>query len=87
MALQQELVAVLDDVLNLNGRAAEMDRDSELLGALPELDSMSVMALIAALEERFSFTVHPEELDSASFATLGALSDFVETKLSAAAVS
>ena len=81
MAVQQELMQVLDDVLTLQDHGAAMTRSTELLGSLPELDSMSVMAVITALESRFGFTIHPEELDSASFATVGSLSDFVESKL------
>jgi len=81
MAIQQEVLAILDEVLNLDDRVATMHRGSPLYGALPELDSMSVVAVIGALEERFGFTVHVDELDSESFSTVGALSDFVESKL------
>ena len=53
-----------------------------MLGAIPELDSMAVVSLITSLEERFGFTVADDELDSSSFATVGALADFVQTKFS-----
>ena len=82
MDVKQEVVNILDEVLNLDGRLTTMALDSPLFGALPELDSMSVMALITALEERFGFTVGVEELESSSFATLGSLTAFVETKVS-----
>lgn len=79
--MEQEVLAILNEVLGLKGRAAAMARESPLLGAIPELDSMALVAVITTLEERFGFTVADDELDGASFANLGALADFVTTKL------
>lgn len=76
-----EVLALLDEVLSLNGRAATFSRDTPLLGALPELDSMAVVALITGLEERFGFTAEDDEIEGATFATVGSLVDFVEGKL------
>ena len=45
------VLRLLDDVLSLNGRAQTFTRDTALLGAVPELDSMAVVSLITALEE------------------------------------
>ena len=78
--MQQEVLQILDEVLILKGRAAAMTGESPLLGAIPELDSMALVALITTLEERFGFTIADDELDGASFATLGALADFVSSK-------
>jgi len=75
------VLALLDEVLSLNGRAAAFSRDTPLLGALPELDSMAVVALITGLEERFGFAVEDDEIEGATFATVGSLVDFVEGKL------
>lgn len=77
----QEVLIVLDEALSLNGRARSMRRDSPLLGAIPELDSMAVVSVITTLEERFGFTIADDELDASAFSTVGALTDFVETKL------
>ena len=81
--MQKEVLAILDEVLGLEGRSALMRRDSPLLGAVPELDSMAVVNVITTLEERFGFTIDDDELDASSFASIGALTDFVETKLAA----
>ena len=81
MSVQQNVLRVLDDVLVLNGRAATMDARTELLGAMPELDSVSVMGVIAGLEQSFGITVTADELDAAAFETVGSLSQFVEQKL------
>ncbi|MFX1678208.1 acyl carrier protein [Roseateles noduli] len=83
MNTQQHLLAILDDVLSLEGRAKDFTVDTALLGAIPELDSMAVVSLITALEEQFGFVVDDDEIDGATFATVGALLDFVNGKLAA----
>ena len=81
MDVQHEVLKVLDEVLSLNGRTRALRRDSPLLGAVPELDSMAVVSLITTLEERFGFTVADDELDASAFSTVGALADFVSAKM------
>ena len=83
MHVQQQVVVILEETLGLGERAETMERTAALFGALPELDSMSVMGVIAGLEERFGFSVSADEIDSATFATVGSLTDFVSSKLSA----
>jgi acyl carrier protein len=81
--IKPEILALLDEVLSLNGRAAAFTENTALLGAIPELDSMAVVALITGMEERFGFAVDDDEIDGATFATVGTLIAFVERKLSA----
>jgi acyl carrier protein len=81
--ITQTIVRVLDDSLGLRGRLANASRNTPLLGAIPELDSMAVVALIATLEEQFGLVVDDDDIDGATFATLGSLSDFVSSKVSA----
>ena len=81
--IKQEVVAILDEILSLNGRAAGFGLDTPLLGAIPELDSMAVVALLTTLEERFGFAVDDDEIDGGTFATLGALVEFVQGKVDA----
>jgi acyl carrier protein len=78
--MEQEVVSILHEVLSLNAQANVMHRESPLLGALPELDSMSVAALITTLEERFGFSIADDEIDASSFSTVGTLTDFVTHK-------
>jgi acyl carrier protein len=78
-----QVKAVLRDVLQLGPRADRLTRATQLLGSLPELDSMAVVTVITALEERFGITVEDDEISAETFATVGALADFVESKLSA----
>lgn len=81
MDTKQEVLQLLDEVLSLKGRSAGFSLDSALLGAIPELDSMAVVALIGALEERFGFAIADDEIDGAVFATVGSLVGFVDGKL------
>ena len=83
MDIKDEVVAVLDEVLSLKGRASGFSLNTPLLGALPELDSMAVVALITTLEERFGFIVEDDEIDGSVFASLATLIDFVQGKLDA----
>ncbi len=81
MSVLDDVRQVLDDVLSLKGRSASFNADTPLLGALPELDSMAVVGIINALEERFEFVVEDDEIDGSVFATVGDLVGFVEGKL------
>ena len=77
----QAVLEILDTELALGGRAASFTADTPLLGALPELDSMAVIGLINAMQERFGFYIEDDEIDGSAFATVGAMVDFVENKL------
>lgn len=72
---------MLDDVLHLRGRALNFNDDTVLLGSVPELDSMAVINLITAIEERFQCVVNDDEIDGAIFATVGSLTQFVRLKI------
>lgn len=81
MDIHNEVLAILDDVLSLDGRSRSFTRETALLGAVPELDSMAVVALITSMEERFGFIIEDDEIDGSAFATVGTLSDFAQGKL------
>ena len=83
MDVQEQVLKVVDEVLALNGAARSWTSQSPLLGAIPELDSMAVVTLITALEERFAISVADDEIDGSAFATVGALTAFVRNKLDA----
>ena len=80
MNTKKEILAILDEVLRLKGRSATFSEQTVLLGALPELDSMAVLALISALEDRFGIAVNDDEIDGATFATVGSLIEYVTSK-------
>lgn len=81
MDTESEVRGILDEALILNGRSRELTRASPLLGAMPELDSMAVLAVLSLLEERFGLIIEDDEIDGSVFATLGSLVDFVDARL------
>lgn len=81
MNVEQEVLNVLDEVLSLGGRSAGFTRETHLLGAIPELDSMAVVSFLTTLEERLGVTVDDDAIDGATFATVGSLVDFVSALL------
>ena len=83
MNVMTEVLHVLDEVLGLGGRASSFTTATPLLGAIAELDSMAVVALIAGLEDRFGILVDDDDLDGATFASVGSLVEFVDGKVAA----
>lgn len=82
-SLNATLLQLLDACLSLDGRAQAFTRDTPLMGAIPELDSMAVVSLITSLEETFGIVVDDDEIDGSTFATVGTLMDFVQGKVAA----
>ena len=80
MDVHREVLSLLDEVLGLDGRARSFTAETPLLGAIPELDSMAVVSLITALEERFGFAIDDDEISGETFATLGSVERFVAAK-------
>ncbi len=79
---------LIDDVrdllvktLGIEERAGALGADTQLFGTLPELDSMSVLELVYAMEQRFGFEVEGDEVTVEAFETLGSLTEFVAAKL------
>jgi acyl carrier protein len=80
MTYLDEVKATLIDVLSLGDAGQRLTADSPLLGSLPELDSMAVVSLIGALEERFGIAIDDDDLSASTFETLGSLAAFVAAK-------
>lgn len=81
MNTEKEVLSLLDEILVLNGRSSAFSSETPLLGAIPELDSMAVVALISSLEERFGFAIGDDEIEGTTFSTVGSLVAFVDGKL------
>ncbi|MGF1663435.1 MAG: acyl carrier protein [Kineosporiaceae bacterium] len=74
-----EVRDVVVETLGLHDRAGGLDAATGLLGELPELDSLGVVQLITALEDRFGFEA---DVTAEVFETLGSLAGFVEANRS-----
>lgn len=74
--------AVMRDILGLD--AVQVDAftsETELFGALPELDSMAVAGLLTELEDRLDIMIEDDEVDGELFETFGNLVAFAEMKV------
>ena len=81
MSTLEDVKTILADALQLGQRVGSFTVSTQLLGNLPELDSMAVVTIITALEQQFALTVEDDEIDADTFETLGSLTDFVDRKL------
>jgi acyl carrier protein len=73
--------AILSDILGLSTRqVAAMDSDTELFGAIPELDSMAVAGLLTEMEDRLDIIIDDDDVDGELFATFGNLVAFAKAK-------
>jgi acyl carrier protein len=75
-----DVVDVLVHVLEIEDRRDTIDAGTPLLGELPELDSLAVVELAVALEERFGIVIDDEDFTGEIFDTVGTLAAFVEAK-------
>lgn len=81
MNVEQEVINTLRSVLAFEGGSPALNTDTALLGSIPELDSMAVVSILTALEERFGIVVDDDEVDGRTFASVGSLTSFVQAKL------
>jgi len=79
--VEQEVIRTLRSVLSLDPRKVPLRAESPLLGSIAELDSMAVVSILTAIEERFDIVVADDEVDGRTFASVGSLSRFVQSKI------
>jgi acyl carrier protein len=77
----EDVKAVVVETLGIEDRAATLDATTPLLGSLPELDSMAVLEIVMALQQRFDIVVEDEDVTAEVFETLASLAAFVDGKL------
>lgn len=83
-AARFEIVAWIAELLRelqLTSSAEPVDETTGLLGRGIGLDSMEVLQLVVAAEERFDLTVDESELKPEYFRTVGAFADFLEGRM------
>ena len=76
-----QLKEIFRDALSLGDRANDLTLSTQLLGGLPEFDSMAVLAVLNAVEEHFGITIGDDEVSAEVFQSLGTLTKFIEQKL------
>lgn len=81
-SLSDKVRSILSDILGLSAeQVAAMDDDTELFGALPELDSMAVAGLLTEMEDRLDIMIDDDDVDGDLFATFGSLVAFARAKV------
>jgi acyl carrier protein len=81
---RSEIVAWIDATLHdlrLTTSAGPLDETTGLLGRGVGLDSMEVLQLVVAAEERFDVTIDEGQLKREYFRTVGAFATFLEGRL------
>ena len=85
MVAIEQVLEVLAESLPLAQDLRKMGENAPLLGAIPELDSMAITAIIVGMEERFNIVFDENELDAQAFETAGTLRQVVASKLASQA--
>jgi acyl carrier protein len=80
-ATVEDVKSVVISTLDLADRGDALEVSTPLLGSLPELDSMAVLELLCALEERFGVAIDDDDVSADIFETLGSLAAFIDGKL------
>ncbi|MFC4612543.1 acyl carrier protein [Streptomyces maoxianensis] len=77
-AIFEDVKAVVVVTLDIEDQADDLGPETGLYGNLPELDSLTVVKLIVALQKRFGIEI---EIVGDTFDTLGRLAAFVESQV------
>jgi acyl carrier protein len=71
--------SLLVDILGLaKSRVAAFGDETELFGALPELDSMAVATLLTEMEERLGILIEDDDVEAEDLMTFGRLVSLAE---------
>ncbi len=81
MTTIESIKIILRDVLQLGDQVNNFNEATQLLGDIPEFDSMAVVSLITSIEEHFDVTFEDDDITAESFETLGNLVQLTEEKL------
>ena len=76
----EQVRQIVGDTLQLGDRTARLEPGSALLGGIPEFDSMAVVEVISALEERLGISIEDDDISGETFESLASLTAFIESK-------
>jgi len=74
-------ISIVREALQIGAIAGGFDRDTLLLGAHPEFNSLSIVAIITAIEEQLDCDIDDDEITGEIFETIGSLADFMTGKM------
>jgi len=76
-----EIKSIIGDVLGLGERVQTFTAGTELIGSIPEFDSMAVVSVLTAIEEHYGIVIEDDEVSVDIFLTIGTLAEFIHGKL------
>jgi acyl carrier protein len=79
MTEQSSILNIIAEALSFS--ADKLDVNDDLMGAIPEFDSMAVVNILTSLENHYGFIVDDDEIDAEIFSSVTSLTEFVEQKL------
>ena len=74
------LRGILESAVGKRALPASLNDQTELLGAIPELDSMAVLGVLTQIQDDFGVQIDDDEVSADIFQTFGDLKRFVEAK-------
>ena len=81
MVTLEDIREIVAEVLQLRLMTEKFDRETPLLGSVPEFDSMAVVSVLTAVEENYGIEIDDDEVSASIFENLGNLTDFVQSKI------
>lgn len=81
MSLFDEITSLICETLQLDKSSVTLQKETPLLGAIPEFDSMVVVTLLTGIEEQYGVMIDDDEVGADIFETIGSLVQFVEQKI------
>jgi acyl carrier protein len=69
---------ILVESLELHERRHELTSRTLLFGSMPEFDSLALVIVISAIEERFNFEMDEEDITAEVFESIESLSAYVD---------
>ena len=71
---------ILEAAIGASAVPEPLDDDTPLLGAIPELDSMALVAVLTDIQHRLGIPVDDDEISADVFLTFGSLCRFVDER-------
>ncbi len=80
-ATDTRLKAILENAVGKQALPQQIDASTPLLGEIPSLDSVAVLAILTGIEQSFGVPIADDEVSADIFDSFGSLQRFVEAKL------
>jgi acyl carrier protein len=72
---------IVKSCLQLDEQVDSFDESTELLGAIPEVNSLTIVNMVTSIEEQLGVEIGDEELSAEVFETMGSFAQFIESKM------